>query len=354
MGLTVVGAVLLIAGLLMVIVSEVLRLRSANGGPGVVRAGELLAACGLGIGMMLLVALTVGRAERGPGRRRRLGEASFSRRRDPAQEWLAPLSRLPSVRTAARPVPPSWPEPVQAHRLGSGDYSDDGWHPDSHDGWNPGPAYAWSPPGRDDWDRGGDEGSSPGGEEAWSPRAPAARAGDDRRSGPESSPATGPHHAYLVGHTDDLNGHRPPYLTGPQPVYAAGPEPGLVGPVPVNVRDPDAEYGYPVGPGLGSLARPTARPAIDDDTWPIPAIHGTGQPAPEPRGGEPVTAEEIKDLYTTAEAIGEDALGQHFDQLRQRQRSLIHEFFDQAGLGSEGTPAPLGGDSAPDGASLPG
>ena len=61
--------------------------------------------------------------------------------------------------------------------------------------------------------------------------------------------------------------------------------------------------------------------------------------------------EEIKDLYLTAEAIGEDALGKHFDQLHQRQRSLIREFFEKAGLGSTDTPTPLGGDSAQNGAS---
>jgi hypothetical protein len=63
--------------------------------------------------------------------------------------------------------------------------------------------------------------------------------------------------------------------------------------------------------------------------------------------------EQIKDLYLTAEAIGEDAFVKHFDQLSQRQRSLIREFFEQAGLGSSRTSALLGGDSADDGASLP-
>jgi hypothetical protein len=37
--------------------------------------------------------------------------------------------------------------------------------------------------------------------------------------------------------------------------------------------------------------------------------------------------DQIKDLYLTAEAIGEDALDKHFDQVSQRQRELIREFF---------------------------
>ncbi len=46
--------------------------------------------------------------------------------------------------------------------------------------------------------------------------------------------------------------------------------------------------------------------------------------------------DQLKDLYVTAEAIGEDALTRHFDQLSQRQRELIREYFEQAGLGRTG------------------
>jgi len=51
--------------------------------------------------------------------------------------------------------------------------------------------------------------------------------------------------------------------------------------------------------------------------------------------------EKIKDLYLTAEAIGEDALVKHFDQVSKMQRSLISEFFEEAGLGPNGTPTLL-------------
>jgi hypothetical protein len=46
--------------------------------------------------------------------------------------------------------------------------------------------------------------------------------------------------------------------------------------------------------------------------------------------------DQIKDLYLTAEAIGEDALDRHFDQVSQRQRELIREFFDRSKPSSEG------------------
>lgn len=44
----------------------------------------------------------------------------------------------------------------------------------------------------------------------------------------------------------------------------------------------------------------------------------------------PATAkmDQIKDLYLTAEAIGEDALDKHFELVSDRQRQLIREYFD--------------------------
>ncbi len=45
--------------------------------------------------------------------------------------------------------------------------------------------------------------------------------------------------------------------------------------------------------------------------------------------------DEIKDLLITAEAIGEHNLDQHFEQVSQRQRELIREFFDQARPGRD-------------------
>jgi hypothetical protein len=47
--------------------------------------------------------------------------------------------------------------------------------------------------------------------------------------------------------------------------------------------------------------------------------------------------EQIKDLYLTAEAIGEDALDKHFEQVSQRQRELIREFFERSGPADAGS-----------------
>jgi hypothetical protein len=54
-------------------------------------------------------------------------------------------------------------------------------------------------------------------------------------------------------------------------------------------------------------------------------------PPPEPEPVIPTDAklDQIKDLYLTAEAIGEDALTKHFHQVSERQRQLIKEYFDQ-------------------------
>ena len=41
--------------------------------------------------------------------------------------------------------------------------------------------------------------------------------------------------------------------------------------------------------------------------------------------------DQLKELYLTAEAIGEDALVRHFDEVSQRQRDLIREYFKQPG-----------------------
>ena len=56
--------------------------------------------------------------------------------------------------------------------------------------------------------------------------------------------------------------------------------------------------------------------------------------APEASREMPAAAaaklDQIKDLYLTAEAIGDDALEKHFEQVSERQRQLIREFFDKS------------------------
>jgi hypothetical protein len=58
------------------------------------------------------------------------------------------------------------------------------------------------------------------------------------------------------------------------------------------------------------------------------AVRADNQDVPEPTG-RPL--EMIRDFYATAEAIGDDNVDRHFDELRQRQRELISEYFKESG-----------------------
>jgi hypothetical protein len=395
MGLTIIGAVLLITGLLMVIVGEALRLKSGHSGTGIAGTGELVAFCGLGIGMALLVVLAVGRHDRAPADRARAGRARIDRaagdgsgrgrrrsavgaagrpgrRRDTAQEWLGP-PRTAGARVLPRHLPPYWPELAES-RPGADDYADDGWHPDLGQEWRPGPAYVWNPGEEDGWDNAEDGDWDHRGDQDWN---------------------LGRDQDWNLGRDQDWDPGEPAGITAwPQaPRFAA---------------DPETEYPRAAGTDISEADRTRE----GDDTSPTSVVRDTGQPAAQPRAGrspepfsvwqpapkpEPISVpkpfsvwepaqkpgqqqdrdghpddayqpahaesaaahtqekiEQIKDLYLTAEAIGEDALGRHFDELRQRQRSLISEFFENAGLGTKDTPRLLGDDQAQDGASLPG
>ncbi len=66
---------------------------------------------------------------------------------------------------------------------------------------------------------------------------------------------------------------------------------------------------------------------------------GTG-PAPGPAGDESTETQErararkleqLRDLYLTAEAIGEQNLDKHFNELLAQQRQLISEYFGESG-----------------------
>ena len=65
--------------------------------------------------------------------------------------------------------------------------------------------------------------------------------------------------------------------------------------------------------------------------------------------------EQLKDLYLTAEAIGEQNVDKHFDQLLAQQRELISDYFGQSAAGgprpSEGDPRD--GQAAETGAARP-
>ncbi len=71
-------------------------------------------------------------------------------------------------------------------------------------------------------------------------------------------------------------------------------------------------------------------PVQPDPTDSVPAdTAGAAGTEPEPPPVAEAKMAQIKDLYLTAEAIGEDALARHFQQVSDRQRQLIREYFDQ-------------------------
>jgi len=56
--------------------------------------------------------------------------------------------------------------------------------------------------------------------------------------------------------------------------------------------------------------------------------------------------EQLKDLYLTAEAIGEQNVDKHFDQILAQQRELISEYFRQSRAAQPGGSGPRDGQAA--------
>jgi hypothetical protein len=149
-------------------------------------------------------------------------------------------------------------------------------------------------------------------QQAAEPATPAAAAtattttGVPRRAGSVPPPErTGQHRE--PGHADPARSGRlqPPVqrVRGPfEPPAKSDPvENGA--PPPAGAPEP-----RPAHPGAGTIMSQATRASV----W------------------SPATAkmDQIKDLYLTAEAIGEDALDKHFEQVSDRQRQLIREYFD--------------------------
>jgi hypothetical protein len=63
--------------------------------------------------------------------------------------------------------------------------------------------------------------------------------------------------------------------------------------------------------------------------------------------------EQIKDLYLTAEAIGEANVDKHFDQLLAQQRELISDYFRQPGPAGSAAGAQPDGPDGPGGPTTP-
>lgn len=113
-----------------------------------------------------------------------------------------------------------------------------------------------------------------------------------------------------------------------------------------------AETRGPFEPLVSSADPPGATPpaasaAAPDAARTDQAADGTGPDDPHEAPDDPHEAtvrdrarklEQIKDLYLTAEAIGEANVDKHFDQLLAQQRELISDYFGQPGPGGLAAP----------------
>ena len=257
---------------------------------------------------------------------------------------------------------------------GQGDWAADGhggqggWIPDGHGGWAAAEHDGWSWPGQEDVAHAGENGWS--GQDGWAdqtgqagwgaaPGGASAAAPAEEQPAPAQQPAVPAEElAALAGELAALAEELAvPTEIPAEPVEAAAPaeepaaatkgsepEPDDTSPLPV-IRDTD-----PPPPELKLFS--VWEPAVKKES-PTPETSPSTETEPEeagpPAGAEPLSAdtqqrlEKIKDLYLTAEAIGEEALVKHFDQVSKMQRSLISEFFEEAGLGPNGAPTLLAG-----------
>jgi hypothetical protein len=115
----------------------------------------------------------------------------------------------------------------------------------------------------------------------------------------------------------------------------AEPDPGLRGPFePLRADQLDLEDEQP-----GPTGYPAAEAEPDDEL-------DFGDPT-DPGAG---TLGDLRDLYLTAEAISPARLDRHFEQLLERQRRLISQYFQAPGPPGSAEPAPppasLGFDTA--------
>ena len=111
----------------------------------------------------------------------------------------------------------------------------------------------------------------------------------------------------------------------------------------------------PFEPLVSSADPPGTTPRFTaglEDAEPAPpdAVSPDEAPGAAPDDGQEDTAyahasklEQIKDLYLTAEAIGEENVDKHFDHLMAQQRELISEYFKQSNTTRPGAPADQAG-----------
>jgi len=91
----------------------------------------------------------------------------------------------------------------------------------------------------------------------------------------------------------------------------------------------------PLKPSGGTSPGPGAAATGTELAGTEPAGTGPGQaPGDDTAQARARKLEQLKDLYLTAEAIGEENVGKHFDQLLAQQRELISDYFRQSAVAS--------------------
>jgi len=132
---------------------------------------------------------------------------------------------------------------------------------------------------------------------------------------------------------------------------------------PAEEHEREAAYWY----GTGDPEPPAPEPDVRGPFEPLVSSGSLAEEPPDGAAAEPVEEpagelaedqhaqklEQIKDFYLTAEAIGEENVDKHFDQLLAQQRELINQYFKQSRLNNgqeQATPEPV----APDGAAQAG
>ena len=124
---------------------------------------------------------------------------------------------------------------------------------------------------------------------------------------------------------------------------------------------PGSAAGTAAPPQGGEEARGPFEPLVSSSDPPRAGRPDTGRADEVPEaagaGGAPEESaydrarklEQIKDLYLTAEAIGEANVDKHFDQLLAQQRELISDFFRQPGPAGSAAGAQPDGPEGPEG-----
>ena len=126
-----------------------------------------------------------------------------------------------------------------------------------------------------------------------------------------------------------------PYLAPHDPNTGAQTEP-FRGPFEPHPAQPKLSDLASAAPLPAEMSYGGADPVVVD---PFGDLAGPGPDQELAPDGSREKLEKIKELYRTVEAIGDDNVGKHFDELMQLQRELISDYFKETGIGNGKSPA---------------